>query len=698
MGVVLRTELKKFGALFILAMAILGFFYTGVSSVHAATIIRPPNNLGLVGYWSFDEGRGTQASDLSGNGNDGTLTGNPLWGMGKLRGGLQLDGSSRVNVPSFDLVATETVSAWVYPTQTQSSKIIGKHTNATDIQGTLGISNGRPTFEVTINTVYRNLLGPDALPLNSWSFVSGTFDGATIRLYVNGQEVQSVSQTGVPTTNGLSWSIGSLHGGTMAGALVGSIDEARIYNRALSESEVQSLYANTKSTTVGITPVDRYSNGLVGHWTFDGKHTTATTVEDVAGNNDGTIYGAIPARGIIGQAMEFDGVDDYIPISSFTYNSTETEITVATWFNTTASANNILASYDRNEYWRLEIGGNAAATNKIGMSFFTNGGQIDNFGSSTTVTDGEWHHVVFVFNNGTADLYVDGVKENTISSGTALGSGSTRYGFLGVGSEASSFDATKGPTDYHSGLLDDFRMYNKALTEEEILGLYSATKPSSMSSSTDELVTSGLAGHWSFDDGTINGTTVTDVSGSGNNGTLIGNTNQAAGKIREALLFDGDGDVVNTNIRPNEIDSTPVSFFAWVKIASGAAVDGRQKIFSGYAGGADRWDFEYISDKLRFAAYGAGVTAVGATTLNEDTWYHVGFVWTPGQDVKLYFNGAEDGSNAVSNSSLDVGVSFHIGGRAGLSEKEWEGLIDDVRIYNRALTEEEITQLYSMGQ
>ena len=68
-------------------------FLVSFSLVSAATITLPPNNLGLIGYWSFDDESGTVATDHSGNGNDGTLQGDPTWTNGKKGGALDFDGS-----------------------------------------------------------------------------------------------------------------------------------------------------------------------------------------------------------------------------------------------------------------------------------------------------------------------------------------------------------------------------------------------------------------------------------------------------------------------------------------------------------------------------------------------------------------------------------------------------------------------------
>jgi len=80
-----------------------------------------------------------------------------------------------------------------------------------------------------------------------------------------------------------------------------------------------------------------------------------------------------------------------------------------------------------------------------------------------------WHHVCGVFDHGTMRIYIDGVLDvDTITGGSFFGSNIVRYGFVGVGSEAASFNGTTGPDDYFNGEIDEFRIWNVARSEAEI--------------------------------------------------------------------------------------------------------------------------------------------------------------------------------------------------------------------------------------
>lgn len=169
-----------------------------------------------------------------------------------------------------------------------------------------------------------------------------------------------------------------------------------------------------------------------------------------------------------GNSLLFDGSNDYGAISNLSYSSTgHSELTVETWLKTTDGSNQMIASFDRTEYWRLEVNGAGAGTGRIGFDISTSSGVTD-FGGSIRIDDGNWHHVAAVFDNGAMRIYIDGQLDATRATGATFGSGLLRYGFLGVGSEASSFNGTTGPNDYFNGELDEFRVWNVARTQTQI--------------------------------------------------------------------------------------------------------------------------------------------------------------------------------------------------------------------------------------
>ena len=230
------------------------------------------------------------------------------------------------------------------------------------------------------------------------------------------------------------------------------------------------LYPYTRQL---VTPVEPNAANLILHYEFEG------TANDSTGTNDGTAFGdPIYVAGQVGQAIQLDGVDDYVAIQNFNYASGgHAAVSVCTWIRTSNENDQIIASFDRNEYWRLEINGNGGGPGQLGWDVMTDTGQVD-YGSTARVDDGRWHHVAGVFDNGTLTVYLDGNPEASASGGSTYGSGTARYGYIGLGSESTSFNADpRTPADFFDGAVDDVRIYDNALSPAEVRWLAGRTKP-----------------------------------------------------------------------------------------------------------------------------------------------------------------------------------------------------------------------------
>ncbi|GAG49852.1 unnamed protein product, partial [marine sediment metagenome] len=108
-----------------------------------------------------------------------------------------------------------------------------------------------------------------------------------------------------------------------------------------------------------------------------------------------------------------------------------------------------------------------AGDGQVGWDVMTSSGQVD-YGSSTRVDDGLWHHVTGVYDNGRLIIYIDARPETSASGGNTFGSGNTRFGFIGANSEATGFNGSRGSGAPIAGDIDELRIYHKALTQEEI--------------------------------------------------------------------------------------------------------------------------------------------------------------------------------------------------------------------------------------
>ncbi len=215
-----------------------------------------PQKSGLVAAYSFDEGTGTTVADASGNSNTGTLTTGPAWStQGKYGKALSFNGSGLVTISdsnTLDLTTGMTLEAWVYPTTTSSQwkDIIYKANDMYYLEGS-STQSGAPATGGAFGA-NANLYGTAPLPINTWSHLAATYDGAMMQLLVNGVQVASLAQTGPFQTSTQALTIG---GDAIYGQYwTGLIDEVRIYNRALSQTEIQSDMNISIGGTLDTTP------------------------------------------------------------------------------------------------------------------------------------------------------------------------------------------------------------------------------------------------------------------------------------------------------------------------------------------------------------------------------------------------------------------------------------------------------------
>ena len=198
---------------------------------------------GLVAAYSFEEGAGTTAADASGQSNTGTLNGGVTWSTaGKSGKAASFNGSSGMvtvaDKASLDLTGAMTLSAWVNPSTNGNWRTVMLKEAGTDLVYALYSSDttSLPNAFIRTGGTDQSAAGTGALPVNTWSHLAATYDGSNIRVYLNGALVRTVAATGsmAASTGALRIGGNSIWGEYFAGL----IDEAHVYNRALSAAEV----------------------------------------------------------------------------------------------------------------------------------------------------------------------------------------------------------------------------------------------------------------------------------------------------------------------------------------------------------------------------------------------------------------------------------------------------------------------------
>ena len=198
---------------------------------------------GLVAAWGFNEGTGSTVTDASGNNNTGTISGATWSTLGRYGNALSFSGTSNlVLVPyssALNVTTGMTLSAWVYPTATQSGwrTIVQREVDAYFLHASSDAGALRPGAGGTFNGTDHHLSAPSAIAVNTWTHLAVTYDGATLRLFVNGTQVNTTPATGLLQTGTTPLRIGN---NTYGESFQGRIDDVRIYNRAQTAAEIQS--------------------------------------------------------------------------------------------------------------------------------------------------------------------------------------------------------------------------------------------------------------------------------------------------------------------------------------------------------------------------------------------------------------------------------------------------------------------------
>jgi hypothetical protein len=302
----------------------------------------------------------------------------------------------------------------------------------------------------------------------TWYHAVLTWDGSTTTAYLDGSVVGTISNSSHDQKNNADASIGGQNEITSAGDeyFDGTIDDVRIYDRALSQPEIQALYQRTK--TQKITDKDRLTAGLVGHWPLNEDNTSNAYDLSGRGNDSSSVTGTTTTAGLGGtKARSFDGSDDYVEINSPAGGTLNPDkITVSAWiYSRTDQKNGIVNKND----------GGMSGGNKV-YQIINDGSSNWRFqvwDSASTVfyyshsnpTFNEWTHLALTYDKSNLKGYVNGSEVGSVSTdGNPLLDDDAP---LWIGQH---YDTSSGWN--FDGRIADVRIYNRALSASEIQTLY----------------------------------------------------------------------------------------------------------------------------------------------------------------------------------------------------------------------------------
>ncbi|MDP8231026.1 MAG: LamG domain-containing protein [Candidatus Gorgyraea atricola] len=650
--------------------------YNAGSAVHLGAGVDPNEGNAPVGYWPLDENTGTNAYDRSGNGNDGTIN-NATWVQGKHGSALSFDGDAdRVNCGNnniLDITGAVTIESWVRPNSYDIHYPIflikqGEYYRT----GLCGVGDGRVFFRIKIGGVSKQAYSSSYVPLNKWTHVVGVYDGAYMKVYLNGVlNGTPVAQTGNIDTTTNQLVLGAYDtGGSYS--FDGTIDDVKLYNYARTQAQVAYDYNKGRPVAhykfdegTGSITHNEYSTAdsggaaPVGWWRMD-EGTGGTTADESGNGNTATLYPQSTGTntttaqmwdqtGKIGpDCLEFDGTNDYVSIPRITALDGDELWTFSFWIKPTFDDGWEYYAYqtntDGNRQFaiRLISGNNDQLSVELNMTG----------GNSLTSNDGQiqesvWQMITVVRDSNNFRLYYNGIEVDDRDS-------------YSMGSGTSAFELGRGVGGglYAPGLIDDVRIYDYARTAEQIYNDYKST-----------------------------------------HGTMVADTKYVDGKIGKALEFDGTGDYIPTI--PLGTLNAPFTVEAWGYFNNASQPNGNYDYILMIGTGANMVSISRAAGDApdganEYYSYTENGVKDGPTIPGQE-WVHIAAVWddsTPYHTV--YLNGVSQTVDQPS-AAINTNGNLVIGRYDSAGSHYMDGKLDDMRIYNYARTDAQIKSDYNAG-
>lgn len=453
-------------------------------------------------------------------------------------------------------------------------------------------------------------------------------------------------------------------------------------------------------------------NGLVGYWAF------SSNANDESGiGNNGTVNGATLTNDRYGNsnsAYSFDGLTNYItvPTNSSISNFPNGQ-SISFWINVS------IYPKDGKEHYIIDKSDDIGkTTTKFYQTYISDLSNVDGiiyryanttssssqgtFASYSNIPLNQWVHICYTTDLTTTKTYINGVLFQTYE----------QYSSIGVTSNPLLFGKrnTDGSSDFapFNGILDDVAIWNRVLSTQEITNMYNGFTYSDTCNAVSGSLTQGLVGYWPFC-GNAN-----DDSGKGNNGTVNGATltTDRFGNANSAYSFDGNSNYI---VVPNSsnLNSNNKTLSVWVNYTSEPT-----NVSSGAMALISKWyqitncnntfNDAYI---LTIGKSNNQTKIIGATNIysqstlttnnySTNTWYNIVFTHDSEIGGKIYVNGVLVSSNTLTGSicSNQNPLYFGADNNMGTIYRFLNGKLDDIGIWNRALTQEEITNVYNTNQ
>jgi hypothetical protein len=561
------------------------------------------------------------------------------------------------------------------------------------------------TASLTVNNTYtftlNHLSGSDwNVKLYNHDTGTYTYDGNRtitgtiphITLYIYGRHYGTQVEPNYPSyreiydfsINGETWNINEGHGDVLIG---NKLTELTI------QGTLTDFWQPTDFWDQPYLQISSLQKGLVGHWTLDQDNYNSNTnrIGDSSSyENHFTNSGATSTtdrNGNANSAMAFDGSTNYAIIND-NFVVSPTELTISAWLKKEsggATYECVLhkssdATIGNTEFW-LGVDSSDLLTATIGARTGVSGTWAAGR-TTTTAIYSQWYLLTATWNGTVVKVYLDGEYNKQYAL--------TTYSNINYPTRIGA--SSNGANYEFKGDIDDVRIYNRALSADEVKLLYESHKPQISGTSLNK----GLVGHWTLDEQDYNSNTnkSTDKSAYEHHATNYGTTSTINRFETDdsARTFGTSKYVVieNTNQEYNFTSGEEFSYGAWFYPTTLSSWNG---IISKMPSWGNGYNLQVGTSQN--IACGIGTYVKTSWAPEVDTWYHAMCVYT-GTAMRLYVNGeyqtATTYAVAGGNSDLKLGMFYTT------TSLPFYGIIDDVRIYNRALSATEIQQLYHQGR
>ena len=417
---------------------------------------------------------------------------------------------------------------------------------------------------------------------------------------------------------------------------------------------------------------------MISWWPGDGDGN------DIQDGNDLSLGSTTFAPGKVNQAFSFNGsgfADAGRPTNLINIGG---QVTLDGWINPSNTN-------DANYFGKSESSGNDYAVLCIFgtpcqvIAITKTGGTEHEINTGYFPPVNAWTHVALTYDGSTMTVYANGVNVgSTPVSGTIDDSGES----FTIGGRSGSL--------FFSGLIDEVEVFNRGLSQAEILSIYNAGCTGKCRSCVTP--PAGMISWWPGDG---NADDIVDV----NDGALQGGATFATGEVAQAFSFTNNGDAVDVPDNANENTGAQVTLDAWIQPSStleslsnahGSIINKRTP--GNVQGYTFELDNENTTNGLRFEITttdgGFGLLVPNATT--PDVWQHVAATYD-GSTMTIYVNGVSVGTPVSATGTINAVTNDLLIGKNITNGESFPGLIDEVELFGRALTQREVQSIYDVG-